>query len=314
MLKPPSKGFARSVKVHNVEVDALAEWVEGCVTFDEPKASLIDVADLLVEEQIYDEQDFAMVRIGDAWTELRRRKAILGSACPYTVSAMRVERVKGWRETPAYSFCLMLSLQVPYRDEFTALFGNDYTAQGALFERLTVEALGKFGWKTHSTGWSKGAANSILDKVEALASHLGEPSRADAVELWTEERAKDGGLDVVAHLPFPDALSGRPLLYVQCASGENWKDKRSTPVLDLWDKLLDLATRPRRGISIPFALLADDFRRAANYDLLSLLLDRHRLSGPALSGKKVWLSPSLTRDLNSWTASRLPALRRVRIP
>jgi hypothetical protein len=312
MLRPPSKGFARSVNTHNVDVDALTDWIEGCVTFDEKRVSIVALADLLVEELIYDDQDFAKERITDAWAELRRRKRCLGSACPFNVAATRVERVKSWRKTPAYAFCLMLSLQVPYRKEFIDLFGADYTEQGALFERLTQEALSKLGWKTHSTGWSKGAASSIVDKVEALARHLGERSRPDAVNLWTEDNAKDGGLDVVCHLAFSDQWAGRPLFYVQCASGENWKEKRHTPVLDLWDKLLDLATRPRRGISIPFALLADDFRRAANFDLLALFLDRHRLSGPPPVGRKGWLSPALARDLNKWTASRLPAIQNVR--
>jgi hypothetical protein len=132
------------------------------------------------------------------------------------------------------------------------------------------------------------------------------------VDRWTEDNAKDAGLDVVCHLLFPDQWARRPLFYVQCASGENWKDKRHTPVLDLWDKLLDLATRPSRGIAIPFALLADEFRRAANFDHLALFLDRHRLCGPPLMGKTTWLSSDLARDLKKWTASRLPALEKVK--
>ena len=71
MLTPPSKGFALSVKKHNVDVDALAEWIEGCVTFEETPISLVAAADILVEEGIYNEQDFAKERLGDAWLELR---------------------------------------------------------------------------------------------------------------------------------------------------------------------------------------------------------------------------------------------------
>jgi hypothetical protein len=296
------------VKTHNVDLDALTEWVEGCVTFDEKDFSIIDVADLLIEGQIYVEQDFAKARINDAWTELRRRRDCLGSACPYTVTATGVKRVKTWKQTPTFSFCLMLALQVLYRDAFIAPSGSDYTEQGILFERLTSAALEKMGWKAHGVGWSKGAATSILDKVEALASHLGEPSNPQAVEKWTDEHAKDGGLDVVCHLPFRDRWAGRPLLYVQCASGDNWKDKRHTPVLSLWDKLLDLTTQPRRGLAIPFALIADDFRRAANFDMLSLVLDRHRLSGPSITGQMTWLPKDLEKALNQWTETRLPAL------
>ena len=261
MLTPPSKGFSESVNEHNVNLAALAEWIEGCITFVDESISQVEVADSLVEENIYRNQDFAKIRIGDAWNELTRRKKCLGTACPYRVTGLRVERTMSWKRSPAFSFCLMLALQVSYRKAFTQRFGMDYTQQGLLFEQLTAGALGSLGWSTHATGWSKTASKSILDKVEGLAMHLGEPSKSSAIPVWTDEHAKDGGLDVVCHLPFADRWSGRPLLYVQCASGENWRDKRCTPNLAMWDKLLDLATRPNRGISMPFALLADDFRR-----------------------------------------------------
>src|SRR5258708_31890086 len=73
-------------------------------------------------------------------------------------------------------------------------------------------------------------------------------------------------------------------------------------------KLLELATEPRRGISHPFVELSDDFRRSANYDYLMLVLDRHRLSRPRNVTKAKWTSTDLSRDINAWTISRLPAL------
>jgi hypothetical protein len=313
MLSPPTKGFALSVNKHNVELDALVEWIEGCITFDEKRVSQIDVVDILLEEQFYRNQDFAKSRVNDAWNELSRRARCLGSASPFRVSSSHIEQLKSWKRTAAYAFCLMLSLQVSYRSAFTAIFGTDYTEQGMLFERLTAESIGALGWKTHATGWSKEAPASIFERVEALAQHLGEPSRAEAIGIWTEADAKDGGLDVVCHIPFRDEWSGRSLYFVQCASGENWKEKRSTPDIALWDKLLDFATRPSRGLSIPFALLANDFRRAANSDNLSLVLDRHRLSAPSETTRKTWLSKQLTRDLNNWTQERIAAIAKVRV-
>ena len=308
MLVPPSKGFALSVNTHNVALDALTEWIEGCITFVDSTLSRSDILDVLLEENIYVNQDFAKMRVDDAWAELNRRKKCLGEHCTFAVHGARVNRTQPWTEAPAYAFCLLLSLQVSYRPAFTEIFGRDYMEQGILFERLTAAAMQFTGWKTHSTGWSKVAANSIRDKVEALAAHLGEPSRPGAIESWTDAFAKDGGLDVVCHFPFEDGWPGRPLLYVQCASGENWKEKRPTPNLALWTKLLDLATAPTRGIAIPFVLLADDFRKAANCDFLSLLLDRHRLSAPSPTAEKGWLSNELAKDLNKWTKGRLPAL------
>lgn len=59
MLQFPSTGFGRSVNTHNVQLDALVEWIEGCITFDEEVLSWIDIVDQLMEEQLYEDQDFA---------------------------------------------------------------------------------------------------------------------------------------------------------------------------------------------------------------------------------------------------------------
>lgn len=309
MLRPPSKGFALSVNVHNVRLDAMAEWLEGSITFIDKEVSKSDVKDILIEENHYSSQDFAQERIDDTWVELSRRVRCLGPVATFAVEPMRLVRRLKWQDSAAYSFCLMLALQVDYRKTFLEMFEKEgYTVQGELFERLTVEALEHLGLLTHSTAWSHAASNSVADKVEAVGKHLGEPHRAAAVDQWTEARAKDAGLDVICHLPFLDGLAGRPLFFVQCASGENWKDKRHTPNIQQWMKLLELATEPRRGISHPFVELSDEFRRSANFDCLMLVLDRHRLSRPRNVNKANWTSRGLSRDMNAWTNSRLPAL------
>jgi hypothetical protein len=308
MLTPPSKGFALSVTVHNARLDAMAEWLEGCITFVDEEVTKIDVKDILTEEGIYRNQDFAQERIDDAWKELAHRQRCLGQVATFTLTSNRIIRSRKWQNSAAYSFCLMLALQVRYRPSFSAMFGNDFTEQGVLFERLTAESLSATGWRTHSTAWSKTASNSIKDKVEALAKHLGEPELAGAVERWTDAHVKDGGLDVVCDRPFADGWAGRPIYLVQCASGEDWTDKRHTPNISQWTKLVDMATKPSKAISHPFVLLEDDFRRAANYDLLAMILDRHRLCRPGLESKPKWTSTELTKDLNAWTLSRLPAL------
>lgn len=143
-----------------------------------------------------------------------------------------------------------------------------------------------------------------------MAAHLNESARRDAIPNWTSEWAKDVGLDVVCHMPFPDKRSGRPVLYVQCASGENWEGKRGTPNIRQWDQILELVTKPTRGISVPFVFLEPEFRRAATYDELSLFLDRHRLSAPVKwnSQRSTWVSTQLRTELNNWTKSRLAAL------
>jgi hypothetical protein len=311
MLRVPREGFRLSVNEHNGSLDALIEWVEGSITFADDRITQSDVIDILTEEEIYRSQDFAREWLETAWTEITRRQRILGSYCPYAIDQQRIRRTMAWTDTPAYSFCLLLALQVRYRDELNAVVAPDYNAQGILFERLTLAALEGRGMEVHSTAWSKVASASIRERVADLAEHLGERAMDGAIEQWAEPDIKDGGLDVVCHFPFPDGWGGRPLYLVQCASGENWKGKKATPKVALCEKLIDFTTKPRRGIAMPFALLEAEFRREANDDLLALLLDRHRIAALPSGGPGAWPDAALRADLNAWTRPRADALPRA---
>jgi hypothetical protein len=311
MLRLPREGFSLSVLAHNVSLDALIEWIEGSITFVDRVVTQTDVVDILTEEEIYRNQDLARELLEIAWEELARREKVLGSYGPYLVERQRIRRRLEWPSTPAYSFCLLLALQVRYRDELNAVFPPDYNTQGILFERLTLAALMGRGMAVHSTAWSKVASTSIRERVADLAEHLGERTIDSAIEHWAEAHIKDGGLDVACHLPFPDGWGGRPLYLVQCASGENWKTKKATPKVALWEKLIDFTTRPLRGIAMPFALLEDEFRREANDDLLALLLDRHRLGALPVGDPSTWPDVALRDDLNAWMRPRAEALPRA---
>ena len=197
MLVPPPKGFCYSVNSHNGELDALAEWIEGCITFVDKRISKVEIVDELIGSQHYVDEDFAKQWLTFGWQELSHRKRCLGDACPFVLNASRIVAARSWTKTPAFSFCLMVSLQASYSKPFVEMFGSDYTEQGSLLERLTAESMEAIGWKTHGIGWSKGAANSIRDKVESLAAHLGEECLPGSLEKWAEANAKDGGLDVV---------------------------------------------------------------------------------------------------------------------
>ena len=71
---------------------------------------------------------------------------------------------------------------------------------------------------------------------------------------WTKASAKDAGLDMVCERPFGDARGGRPLFFFQCASGADWTEKRRTPDLRLWTKLLDFSNEPQRGFARAYQL------------------------------------------------------------
>ncbi len=58
MLTIPGRGMSRSVNAHNVDVDVLCDWIEGSVLFqDEEDLPASDVVDVLIEAQIYENQE-----------------------------------------------------------------------------------------------------------------------------------------------------------------------------------------------------------------------------------------------------------------
>lgn len=306
MLALPERGFQPSKKKHNVDLEIATDWVEASVGFIDDLVSQGDVVDMLQENEVYDDQDFAAELVGNIWVELRRREDSMGTGSPFETQRRVVRRVGDWRSVPEYSFCLLLSLQAWYR-KWASGFEKEYTVQGDLFEQLTADCLTWMGWDVHVTGWSPGNASKIRAVVSALAGHLQEDEIPGAVEKWFSSQANEEGLDLVCSNPFPDGRGGRPLFFFQCASGANWTDKLNTPNLDVWTRVISYTTKPQCGFSLPFGLLDKEFERSAGA-VNGFLLDRYRLLAPAFEGCTDWTSRRFQRDLRKWSRPRIQSL------
>jgi len=308
MLAIPTKGFARSVREHNVHLDVLCDWIEGSILFGDNELSLIDIADVLIEEEIYVTEDFAREGVVNAWAELQRRLSWIGNGCAFTMDKRWIRRRAQWRDAPAYTFCILLSLAPSY-DWWASEFGRDYTDQGDLFELLTKESLeAQYGstWIVHQTGWTRTNTASLGQVVEKVAACLGEVK--GRLELWNDPNAKEMGLDLLWYRPFPDNRVGIPVYLVQCASGANWKPKLHTPNLKVWRSLIQFTTTPQRAFSAPFSFSDKVF--AQNCVIVDgVLLDRCRLLG-ASRYNDAWVSPSLRDRLIAWIEPRAEVLLR----
>ncbi len=307
MLNLPTRGISRSIDQQNVELDVFCDWIESCVLFDDPELSASDVVDALMEENIYENADMAAERVDDAWTEIRRRHSWIRDGSPLIVDKRRITRLKTWKAVPAHSFCLLLSLAQWYKG-WAGQFGSNYMEQGELFEELTKESLlVQFeGWQAIRTGWSSTHRKNLGGLVDQIASSLGE-SRGN-VEKWTSDEAKDGELDLVCYRPFLDARVGIPVFLMQCASGADWDQKLHTPRLEVWTKIINWASRPKKGFALPLAL--DDSAFVAKCNLVDgLLLDRYRILA-AGACKRNWLSSTLRKRLITWSKPRVQALPR----
>jgi len=302
MLRIPERGIKRSVTSHNSNFVLLCDWIEASAVLCEGELSRAAVLDNLITEKIYDDQTFCSQRLEDVWSELRRRHLCLGHGSPVVFTGQTLRVAADWREIPALSFCLYLSI-APFYSTYHEQFGPDYTQQGKLFERLTVEAVSASfsGWFVQATGWSASNAVQLKDVVPVLAASIRQ--EVGKLETYGTDKAHESGLDLAWFRPFPDRRGGYPVYLLQCASGRGWPKKLHTPELATWRKLIDFTHPPAKAFACPFALLEDEFVRRTN-QVEGLLLDRYRLLVPGVPEGE-WLSGDLKGSLVEWLEPRI---------
>jgi hypothetical protein len=307
MLRLPETGLRPYKNGHRTDLSIFCDWLEGSLLFTGyGRLSISDIKNVLMEEHLYEKQDKASEFLAFAWREFDRRKSALGQTYPIQIENLRLLRLMPWRQSPAYSFCLLLSFAERYR-KWTKGFGKDFTEQGLLFEEITCAALRQemAGWEVHSTGWSSAQAAGLSTTVEKVRALLGE----DAGKLGKFPKfkvAKDAGLDLVLLRPFSDNRIGFPLYLVQCASGAKCEGKRNQPNLNVWRTFIDFAVVPKKALAIPFAVPDDEFWWSCRH-MDGMLIDRTRL----LTGgrrKLDWISSDIKRRVIGWMAPRVKVL------
>src|ERR1700733_4555208 len=111
MLRLPESGFRpyRNGR-HRTDLSIFCDWLEGSLLFTGYSCfSFFEIKDVLMKEHLYEKQDKASELLADAWREFDRRKSALGQSYPIQIENLRLVRLTPWRQSPAYSFCLLLS-------------------------------------------------------------------------------------------------------------------------------------------------------------------------------------------------------------
>lgn len=319
MLPLPQKGFSQSVNVNNVNREALGDWLEASALFGDDQFSMTDVADILVEQGVVstpdyldeevedDDQDLANRIAMEGWVELRNRLKSSGIARNFQVDDDVVKTTGCWTTDPVRSFLVLLSLNPLYTNWAAAC--REISDQGLLFERVSANACERIfeGWHVYHAGWSAEGAKSIPQIVDDLSGLLGVRGSTNLTD-WVGRSAKDAGLDLLCFRKFPDGQECVPYFAIQCASGNNWTSKLQEPSTSRWQKFLDSAFRPMRGLTIPFVI--DDRKMAQScLEIEGPLFDRNRLlsAGSHIDG---WMA-DMADELIDWCRPRIELLRAV---
>ncbi len=283
----------------------MCDWIEANVLFIQG-LSKIDVIDILLEEQIYDDQDFAGELIENCWSELLRRELWMKSGYPFRITSQRIQVCRS--ECPndiGYAFCLLLSLSESY-DWWTKKFGRNYNDQGEFFEIFVQCAMQAIfsNWELYRTGWTRTNTQGLNAVVHEVATRVG----ADIcnLPLWDNYNSKELGLDLLGYRNFSDGRQGNIVYLIQCASGADWKDKLKTPDLEVWRDLVSFAPFPKRAFASPFLFDDETFKRNS-IRVNGLLLDRARLFS-ASNYDEDWLSEDLCDALSEWSSTRVSGL------
>lgn len=305
MLLLPKRGIIRSVKEDNSDPVVVADWIEASCMFYCRELSIRDVVDVLMEENIYDDQDMATNFINARWDELQRRARLTGSSYGIRVESQKVRTFHDWEKFPAHAFCLVLSLAIKY-DWWFEHFQSNYNEQGELFEFLTAESLQVItpDWECTIGGWSRNTRLTFEELVNDVAARIGDGSVR--LDDWKDCDQKDLTLDVLHYRHFLDELPGRPTTFIQCASGGDWKKKIGKPNLEVWKDVVRTFTPPTKGFAVPFCFEDAEFRRNC-VKAQGLMLDRLRILSAGLK-RETWLSRETTDRILQWLSPLIAGL------
>ena len=311
MLEIPEVGFQESRTKPRVRIDALADWLEANILFEQPEMAKADVVDMLLEYQVCPDecQDLAHQIADSGWDELRRRQRWGGLPSSVRITQMRVETpALAWQASPIWAFFVLLSTLRLFPD--WAQRYREYSVQGDLFERV-VEAIvpGIFpGWMSYRSGWAPDNTKNIRSIVNELCGRL-YVSGAPDLDDWISDSEKDGGLDIVCYRSFEDEREALPVVFFQCASGTRWREKVHTPSATFWQKCMNSAIVPTTGIVAPFVVETKELKRAA-LDAQVVVLDRLRMLSTVRTAG-ICLTEGLLSEMFAWMEPRIAGLPRV---
>lgn len=310
MIQIPQLGFRQSINESNVSVNALGDWLEANLVFGEEPVTKSAVVDLLIKYNICTAtgQDLAHSIAAEGWSELKRRRKWGGLSECIEISRTQVFEDILWTDSIVRSFFLLLSLLKIFPD--WANRHRDYVSQGNLFEKVVEEICPAIlpGWKSFRAGWAPDNTQDVPSILSELRDRLNVAGAADPTR-WYKPGTKDAGLDIVCYREFEDEKEALPTLFLQCASGKNWREKVTTPNPELWSRLMDSAVKPGTGIAAPFVVEDQELRAAALTGQV-VVFDRLRMLS-AVRNEKVQIPSELQNQLVDWMRPRVEDIPKV---
>jgi hypothetical protein len=259
-----------------------------------------------LDEDVFTPEDESDRYTEILWAELLRRSADSGHAYPFDVSAVDIRlKTDSWRDYPGYMLLLLLDHGRSYAGVDVSMTPN--SSQGRLLEKVVeAAAAGVFKGPTQRFGWPREPdwPTGIVDRIGKLAELLDLLPEGNVDEKTTPDD-KDKGLDVVASLALGAGPDSTAWFLVQCACGENWRDKVGEPSLGDWQDLFVWKGRLVKALAVPWRLVKpwDVNRTGRKFE--AVVLERDRLSRGRPDSS---LHDDVKSEIVAWCEPRISAL------
>ena len=222
-------------------------------------------------------------------TELDNRSRHLKDAYPFSINAtlLRVKDSKLQTFNWAYVFCLIISFigleigqnklkiwkikEMSFQfEEICALAAKNYLGNMECDSEVLHFGYPRLLWHEN------------LRPFKKALEHLREQINDGRIRGTSRQRAKDGGLDVVAWNHFPDRRAGKLLLLGQCAASQDKYAEKMHEVKQFLENDIEIQSQRMLAFFIPHALNIEFEEHAQQWMEINsnagILFDRCRIS------------------------------------
>lgn len=272
-----------STDADQVEIDAIRYGnapIDSGLADDHMASAMDEFYEDETRQEHWFEQDLATDSFaGKIRAEILRRIKILGDAYPFTIEDNSLSPKDG--EFLTYKFCLCVSLQKDLVSKRYKLFPHTFELMSLEYSRAH---LGPNARAIH-TGWPRepGQPTKFKELVKFINQNTSEwfwgPD--EGIEDDDSNRIKDGGVDFITWLSFPEGSPGQLFITGQCACGNDWKSKPHEANPKNYKKWFNPISwiEPLQAFCTPFALVEAHIKEMT--DVAGIIYERNRFSGLA---------------------------------
>lgn len=275
-----STSEAKEIKNHKLDLIEINVFIYNLEFTEDEISKILDIeidSSTISAEDIMEEENNEETELTLIINLLKYRANLFKDNYPFIVTSSNSIKLKEQLTINNKNYLVLLcSSNLNRFREFTTPLTND-------FEKLSAYSINNiFGDNAKLVEFGNNSDYKGLNsrsKLRKLAKEMNIEVEDDRIEKIPKKANKDKGSDLVTWIPFNDKKPIMFMMFIQCASGRNWKNKLSeNRQINSYFKLGNCVTS--YGVTVPFEFTTTDkefeyFENIENTD--NILFDRSRL-------------------------------------